>query len=615
MKSLSVKQKLTLSTAVVVLVLLTAYSLLNYQQARARVVLSASNEIARVGNNVSGFVADWIVSKRAILSAASGFSNDRDNHNQILQQGQLSGDFLYMYFGTRDGEMIMFPAETLPNDYDPRTRPWYQQATQQNGPILTEPYVDASSGQLVLSFAQPTDIGVIAADIAMTQVANEVLDVSLGQTGMALMVDADNNILIHPDSELVGQPLSQLLNTADLGANVSTLRTDVQTLLGASFDVRGTPWKIVVMVDRSEALAELSSLATRSWVLSIAIIILVTLAVSVAVGLLLKPLMALKSALEDIANGDADLTKRLEITSHDEIGHLGNSFNNFVESIHHLVIEVVDSSAQLLELSKQSNSAAADNNRSIQKQQDEITQVAAAIHEMSSTSATVAENARVTADSAEQAQIESDKSEANASNNRQRMQSLTEQIDSTTTVISKLNDHAQQINSILTTIQGIAEQTNLLALNAAIEAARAGEQGRGFAVVADEVRSLSQRTHEATGEIQSMIEALGDHTRSAVTQMDTSKTLVEETMSTAEAVSQSQETIKNVISDINHQAISISEAAREQNSATEEINRITQTIQHESQQLSENVESAYHLSERLSELGESVQAHLKGFRT
>ncbi|EAR08224.1 methyl-accepting chemotaxis protein [Reinekea blandensis] len=615
MKPLSVKQKLTFSTAIVVLVLLAAYSFLNYQQAKTRVINSANNDIARVGDNLAGFVADWIEAKRTILDAASGFSEIRSSHNQILEQGQQSGDFLYMYFGTRDGEMIMFPQESLPDDYDPRTRPWYQQATQQNGPILTEPYVDASSGALVLSFAQPTAIGVIAADIAMTQIANEVLDVSLGVSGIAIMVDADNNILIHPDSEQVGQPLNSLMDTTGLGEQVSTLKTDSQPLLGASFAVDGTPWQIIITVDRKEALAELTSLATRSWILSLIIIGLVTLAVSVAIGLLLKPLDALKNALEDIADGDADLTKRLDVISKDEIGHLSTSFNQFVDSIHHLVIDVVDSSAQLLELSQQSNSAASENNLSIQKQQDEITQVAAAIHEMSSTSATVAENARITAESAEEAQKESDNSETNASNNRQRMRSLTEQIDNTTGVISKLNEHAQQINSILTTIQGIAEQTNLLALNAAIEAARAGEQGRGFAVVADEVRSLSQRTHEATGEIQTMIEALGEHTRSAVTQMDTSKTLVEETMSTAEAVSHSQETIKQVITDINHQAVTISEAAREQNTATEEINRITQTIQQESQQLSENVESAYHLSEQLNELGERVQAHLKGFRT
>lgn len=615
MKALGVKQKLILSVAAVIVVLLTPFAVVNYQLSGEREINSVNSEITSTGESLSKFINDWLRTKLTVLAAASEFSDEWSVHDRLLEQGRMAGDFLYMYIGTTDGQMIMQPQEELPDDYDPRTRPWYTDAMRENAPIITEPYEDASSGELVISFAQPTKVGVIAGDVLMTDVVNEILDVDLGNSGMAMLVDTNNKILIHPDSSLLGQNLNDLMASSSVSDSISEMTFADSVQLGSFFDVTGSDWRIVVTVDKDEALSELPGIAFRSLILAIMIVASVSLATAIAINYLLKPLDALKVALEDIANGDADLTKRLEVNSSDDIGQLSLSFNSFVESIHHLIIDVVDSSAQLLELAKQSNEAAGGNNQSIQKQQDEITQVAAAIHEMSSTSATVAENAKITAESAEQAQIESDKSEVNASNNRQRMHSLTTQIDDTTNVITKLNEHALQINTILATIQGIAEQTNLLALNAAIEAARAGEQGRGFAVVADEVRALSQRTHEATGEIQTMIEALGEHTQSAVSQMDTSKNLVEETMTTAEAVSHSQETIKEVITQINHQAITISEAAREQNTATEEINRITQTIQHESQQLSENVESAFHLSEQLSELGDRVQTHLKGFRT
>lgn len=615
MRALSIRLKVMITTGLVVLVLLLIYSALTYNQTRNQIVSNVRGEIDLIGTNLSTFVTDWIDSKHTILESASAFSNDRNNHDQILKQGQTAGNFLYMYIGSTEGEMIMIPKENLPDDYDPRTRPWYEQAQSTNGKILTEPYVDASSGELVLSFARPTSIGVIAADIGMNVVASEVLGIDLGDTGQAIMVDAQDNILIHQDQAFYGNSLNDLISEGSLSSDVSEINLSGTQYLAARYPVEGTPWSIVILIETQDAFSELATARVASLILSIIIIGIVTLTVSVVVSYLLRPIKKLADTMEDISKGDADLTQRLAVESEDEIGKLSHSFNNFIESIHHMVIDVIDGTAQLEELAKQSNDTASQNNNSIQLQQEEITQVAAAINEMSSTSATVADNAKITADSAESAQQESEVSETNASDNRQRMIGLTDQIDQTTVVINQLNDHAQQINTILATIQGIAEQTNLLALNAAIEAARAGEQGRGFAVVADEVRALSQRTHEATGEIQSMIESLGGQTTSAVTQMQKSKTLVEETMDTAKRVSESQAAIKNAISEINTQAISIAEASREQNTATEEINRITQAIQDASQHLADNVESAHYLAEQLHNIGANVQEHLSRFKT
>jgi methyl-accepting chemotaxis protein len=615
MNSMSIKQKLTLATALVVLVMLTIYSLINYNQAKNRLVNTANTDIVEVGESLANFVSDWINTKQTILASASNFSSDRKNHNQILEQGQKAGEFLYMYIGSDQGEMIMIPKEDLPSDYDPRTRPWYKQAKSENKPILTAPYVDASSGDLVLSFARPTAIGVIAADIGMSAVATEVLNIKLGMTGNAMMIDAAGSILIHSDESLFEKNINEQITSGEISTEVSEITIAGIDYLAAKFDVMGTPWSIVVSVEKTDALSDLSTLQITSVLMTIITLVIVITFVGFLVSLLLKPLNHITTAMKDIATGDADLTQRLKVVSNDEIGKVSEYFNNFIESIHHMVIEVIDSATQLDDLSKQSNETAGENNRAIQNQQEEITQVAAAIHEMSSTSAAVAENARITAESAQNAQLESKNSEDNATQNRQRMSGLTVQIEETTTVINQLNEHAQQINTILATIQGIAEQTNLLALNAAIEAARAGEQGRGFAVVADEVRALSQRTHEATGEIQSMIEALSGQTSSAVTQMGKSKSLVEDTMTTAQAVSSSQVTIREAIASINDQAITIAEASKEQNSATEEINRISQTIQAESQQLAENVEAAFTLSEQMHELGLRVQNHLGRFRT
>jgi len=614
MNNLSVKQKITIATALVVLISVTFFSYINYSRAKQQIVQQAETDIVNIGENLTTFVSNWISSKQTILAAASQFSTDRANHARILEQGQKSGDFLYMYIGSDQGEMIMFPKEDLPADYDPRTRPWYKQAKQQNRAILTAPYVDASSGELIVSFARPTGLGVIAADVKMNVVATEILSVALGESGQAFLIDSANAILIHENQDYFEQKLNELVSEGQIDNSVSTIVFEGTEKLAASFPIANTPWSIVVSVDKDEALGELTNLTIQNFISTIVTIAVVTLVVGLLINVLLNPLKNLADAMEDIAKGDADLTQRLAVNSNDEIGTLSQYFNNFVESIHTMVTDVIASANQLENISNQTKSVAGENNQAIQSQQSEITQVAAAIHEMSATSATVAENARVTAESATSVQSETEHSEVNALDNQKRMQTLTSQIDETTVVINKLNEQAMQINTILATIQGIAEQTNLLALNAAIEAARAGDQGRGFAVVADEVRALSQRTHEATGEIQSMIEALSNQTSSAVTQMTKSKSLVEDTMQTAEAVSSSQAGIKAAIQDINRQAITIAEASREQNAATDEINRISQAIQDESQRLSENVQSAYQMSEQLNELGANVQSHLRRFK-
>lgn len=215
---------------------------------------------------------------------------------------------------------------------------------------------------------------------------------------------------------------------------------------------------------------------------------------------------------------------------------------------------------------------------------------------------------------AQSASTEGENGMANARENKRRMNNLTEQIDTATGVIRQLDDQAQQINTILATIQDIAEQTNLLALNAAIEAARAGEQGRGFAVVADEVRALSQRTHEATGEIQTMIETLQGQTQNAVSIMDKSKDLTGETANSAEEVTNSLTSIAESIRDISERASTIAEASREQNTATEEISRIATAIQDASNQLAENIDQATAQSDELHDLSDAIRANLSRFK-
>lgn len=614
MKKLTIQLKLTIGTLLAVLVMQLMSGIVGFQQSKALLVENLQHDIDNAGHALVKSIEAWKSSKLAILKGAGQFSESAQIED-VLLQGAQSGEFLFMYLGSTKGEMIIQPFTELPPDYDPRTRPWYKDATAANQPILTAPYIDAASGDLIMSFAQPVSNGVVAADIAMTEIVDSVVKVEFGNTGQAMLVDESNAILVHNNTEVIGESFTSLYSTDQLSEAMTDVSAGKVELLMSAYDIPGTPWKVVIGIEKSDALSGLQTIIAQSLLLSVVTLVVVAIVLVLMIRLLLAPLSRLAMSMQEIASGDADLTQRIPVTSEDELGQLSTHFNNFIESIHAMVIQVVDSAAQMQSLSKESHHMATENNNQVHQQQSEISQVAAAIHEMSAIAASVAENAAQTAEAAENAQNETEASERNANQNKSQMNELTHEIDTTTEVIDKLNEHAQQIATILATIQGIAEQTNLLALNAAIEAARAGEQGRGFAVVADEVRALSGRTHEATGEIQVMIEALKTQTQAAVSQMDRAKTLVENTMSAANTVSQSQANINIVIQGIKDQALSISSSSQEQNLATDEINRITQAIQEASQELASNVEAAHKQAEELDALGLAVQSQLAHFRT
>merc|ERR1711916_152255 len=213
-------------------------------------------------------------------------------------------------------------------------------------------------------------------------------------------------------------------------------------------------------------------------------------------------------ALRDIAEGEGDLTRRLEVRSNDEVGELCRWFNVFIQRIHDIVADVAEIVRTLDTSSQQLMTTTRDTEKGVVRQQSEIQQVVTAVREMAAVVSQVAESVSQAAENAEQADSESANGRQVVVSTMSQIESLSHDINAASVVIDKLQQETDNIGSVLDVIRGIAEQTNLLALNAAIEAARAGEQGRGFAVVADEVRTLASRTQESTQEINAMIEVL-----------------------------------------------------------------------------------------------------------
>lgn len=332
-------------------------------------------------------------------------------------------------------------------------------------------------------------------------------------------------------------------------------------------------------------------------------------------GLLIAPLKRLSRTMDDIATGEGDLTQRIVVESNDEIGQLARSFNEFVSKIHRTVAEVALTMEAVQVETQQIQKETEGVLVNATSQQEESSHVATAVHEMSATSDNVSQHANEAAQASKNASSESETAKGILASAVLSIHQLADKIESSSVVISHLERDVGNIVSILDVIRGIADQTNLLALNAAIEAARAGEQGRGFAVVADEVRTLASKTQDSTGEIQVMIERLQQGAREAVQAMDCSRESGTSTVEHANTANESIDTISHSINIISEMNLQIAAAATQQSQVSEDINRNVQKIAGQSQEMVCKVQTTEQAFESLAKQCKALERLIGQFRT
>lgn len=325
-------------------------------------------------------------------------------------------------------------------------------------------------------------------------------------------------------------------------------------------------------------------------------------------------ILAVQKGLNDISRGDGDLTQRLPVMSQDEIGALADSFNLFVEKIHHTIREVLGVVDDLNATSSSMAESAGGTDQSVQAQHQETEMVATAMNQMNASSVEVAQSAGEANHATNKAQEDGAEALAVVQDTSSAIGELANEIEVSSQAIQALGNDVESIVSILDVIRGIAEQTNLLALNAAIEAARAGEQGRGFAVVADEVRALAGRTQESTAEIQSMIERLQQGSHQAITAMGKSKSVGESAVEHASKASESLQQISDAITHISNMNTHIATAAEEQTSVSQSIDESVQRISDSSKETQNYASTTSSASAHLSEISGSLQQLLSQFR-
>ncbi|ABK47133.1 MULTISPECIES: methyl-accepting chemotaxis protein [Shewanella] len=626
----TLKTRLLFSSLFAVLITVAVLVSISSYFIRNNALENTQHEIDQLANTFAEGIGLWMQDRKMAITSLKK-TIEADPSVQItpyLLQAHNGMGFALTYFGDEQGNMYrQDPALNVAN-YDPRIRPWYMDAKAANAIVMTAPYVSATLKKQVVTIAEPVTVsgslfGVAAANLTIDQLTDAVQRLQVPGKGYTIMVDKTGLIISHPKSQLNNEQLNKIDNSftpswLSQRANANTLEErelDGETQLIYVAAVPSTDWELVFVMNKDEIMSQATTLAWWMSAVGAGLLVIFGLVLVAIFKIQFKDLERVALALNDIAEGDGDLTVRIHTAnSHDEIGILASGFNRFVERLHGMISRMHKIAGQLEYQAQGSSASATDNSQRIAVQQDEVTMVATAVTEMASATEEIASNAEHTAQTAQDAVGLSNHGQKQVMQSQQSIRNLANEVETAGRIISELNEHSQKINSILLTISGIAEQTNLLALNAAIEAARAGEQGRGFAVVADEVRVLSQRTHSSTQEIQAMIETLQQTAGKAVKSMTQSHDMAETSVADANSASESLLQISKAINEISDMASQIATAAEEQTSVTSEINRNTESIREVSENLSIEAQSSMVQAQELAHLAASLQQEVGRFK-
>lgn len=432
--------------------------------------------------------------------------------------------------------------------------------------------------------------GVSTIDVTLGFFNKLVADKEQQIQGEVLVLEADGKILSNQGSisgDIVLQNVSNFANrSAFMRAVQKNLNNSGQSLIRDVYigddqnewtfylqPVAGTPWLVASALPSSLLSQNSNQVLVTLAKMQIPVVIVLLALMLLAIRSLAKRLQVLSYSIDSLSAGDADLTRRLEIKGADEVDSVGRSVNHFIEYLQKMIIDVGQASSQMkLEL-EQVREQSKHITKVLARHSDETDQVVTAINEMSATADSVAQNATGTESFTRTANQNAERTKQVVAYATDTVRSLNDDVDEATLRVLEMQQGAQKINDVLSVIGGIAEQTNLLALNAAIEAARAGEQGRGFAVVADEVRALAARTQQSTSEINTMLENLQHGVKSAVSAMEQTKTRCHEAAESTAKVHEGLDEMVGAVSQIHNLSTQIATAAEEQSAVSAEINK------------------------------------------
>ncbi|MCG9543579.1 methyl-accepting chemotaxis protein [Vibrio sp. Isolate33] len=484
---------------------------------------------------------------------------------------------------------------------------WFFGFTQSGQPTMVSMFQEANGEvKMFANYQQPSGLAMSGLSKSMDDMVSLLNGFKIENTGFVFLTDSQGDVQIHRErsrsdsslQQLYGPQSSQLLNKS--GFNLITTESQGQELFVASLYVSSMDWFVIGVVPTGEVFAELDETAQKMLIMTAVVALAFILMGVVLANSITQPIKLLAKRFSDLGEGDGDLAQRIEVKGNDEIAQLSKGFNGFIEKIHESMKEVCSTSQALQVAAESVSNKAHITHDNSQEQRDQTLQVVAAINQMGMTISEIASNAATAAETATQASGNTEVGRSVVNKAKDAISRLAQDIESTGQVVEQLASTTQDIGSILGVIRDISEQTNLLALNAAIEAARAGEQGRGFAVVADEVRNLASRTADSTEEIQKMINQLQSDAKDAVTAMSAGKVI------TLEGVSASDEAV-DVLGGISDRIVDITDRNTQVATATEEQSTVVHTINQNIEEINAINEVTTGTAEQLAEASQELR--------
>ncbi|CAM4174431.1 methyl-accepting chemotaxis protein [Shewanella aquimarina] len=627
------KKSLVASMVTLVALCLLISNWLSYVQIKEATIARVNDKLTGVTRNESAKVATWFGAKAQAMDELAQHYRLGSYQDNYVNTARLATDLsgvARIYFGFDDGSAYStetgdkwLNGKAIPGKYDPRTRPWYQQGKATTQLEVTDIYIDDGTGHKVISILKNLGDGVVLGDIELTYLHDVVSAIDY-PGAVALITDQTGKVLASESPTLVSgsrfsdfglpQVQQKIIGNDEV---MQEYRIDGVDKLGFSKAiplVNGKQWFLFIGLDKSNAYAVVDQALTSALVSSA---VMLLCAISILLGvlyLLYRPILSLKAMVTELSKGNGDLTKRLEIHSEDDLGQISMGINQFIANLQAMMREVLQASAHISGSVERLNGETETNRHILSAHTKETEQIVAAVEEMSATANDVAQNGSETASFTQLTNEQALASKQVVAQATETVNRLVREVEHTADKIGQIDRDTINITQVLKVIGDIADQTNLLALNAAIEAARAGEQGRGFAVVADEVRALAARTQDSTAEIEETLSNLRDASNSAIHSMEVTKQTCLETASTTERVATDLDAIGSSVNQINDLNTQIATAAEEQSSVSAEITRNMSAICDMANELARSGESSRNETVNLATANQQLEQIVGQFK-